>query len=83
MIEKGRRKAALFDVRRMASEPGLEEAQRLEARHAVAADDQVVVDGDAQGPAGVDHLAGHIDVRAGRRRIAGRVVVEEPTKINK
>ena len=57
MIEEGRRKAALFDVWSTAGEQGLEQAQRLEARHPVAADDQVVVDGDAQGPAGVDRLA--------------------------
>eukprot|EP01035_Chromulina_nebulosa_P037303 gene37303-50340_t len=47
---------------------GSHQAQRLETGHAVAADHQVIMDSDAQGPGGLDDLAGHVDVggRGGR-----------------
>lgn len=45
---------------------GSEQAEGAEAGHAVATDHQVVVDGHAQGTAGLHHLPGHLDV--GRRR---------------
>ena len=43
----------------------------------VAADDQMVVDRDAQGPAGLDHLAGHVDVGLAVPGIARGVVVHQ------
>ena len=44
---------------------------------ALAADDDVVVDGDAERPRRIDDLLRHVDVGARRRRIAGGVVVHE------
>ena len=44
---------------------------------AVAADDQVVVDGDAELLADLDDRLRHLDVGARRRRVAGGVVVDE------
>ena len=43
---------------------------------AVAADDDVVVDSDAEGRRGVDDLARHLDVGARRRRVARGAVVD-------
>ena len=37
----------------------------------------VIVDGDAEGLRGVDDLLCHLDVGGRRRRVAGRVVVDE------
>lgn len=59
------------------------QSQRLEARDPVAADDQMVVDGDAQGAAGFDDLAGDLDVGGGGRGVARGVVVEEPMELAK
>src|SRR5438876_12373886 len=42
----------------------LDQPQRLEAGHAVAADDEVVVHGDPERPAGLDDLAGDVDAVA-------------------
>ena len=47
------------------------------ARVPVAADDQVVVDGDAERLADLDDRLRHLDVGARRRRVAGGVVVDE------
>ena len=55
-----------------------EEAQRPEAGGPVAADHQVVVNGDAQGAGGFDDFLGHGDVGLGRRRVAGWMVVDHP-----
>src|SRR5215207_1502863 len=43
--------------------------EALEAGVALFADDDVVVDGDAQRPGGIDDLLGHVDVGARRYRI--------------
>lgn len=48
---------------------------------AVAADDDVVVDSDAQRFRGVDDLLRDIDVGARRRRIARRVIVDQPRRM--
>jgi len=42
----------------------------------VLADDDVVVDGDAERRRGVDDLLRYLDVGTGRRRIAGGEVVD-------
>lgn len=68
------------DERKIWGQPGhrrecSKQTQRLEAGDPVAADDQMVVDGDAQGAAGLDDLAGDLDVRGRRGGVAGRVVV--------
>lgn len=54
------------------------QAEGLEAGRAVAADDQVVVDGDAHGAGRLDDLAGHVHVGGRGRRIARWVVVDHP-----
>jgi hypothetical protein len=41
------------------------------------ADDEVVVDGDAEALARLDDRAGDIDIGAARRGVAARVVVEQ------
>jgi hypothetical protein len=43
------------------------------------ADDDVVVRLDAEGLRHLDHVAGHLDVGAGRRRVARWVIVQEAT----
>ncbi len=48
----------------------------------VAADDDVVVDEDAERLGDVDDLARHLDVGGRGRRVAGRVVMERPTQFN-
>ena len=55
----------------------LNQPQRLKTGVAVAADDDVVVQGNAERPGGIDDLFRHIDVGARRRRIAGRVIVNK------
>jgi hypothetical protein len=52
--------------------------QRLQARMAVLADDDVVVHGDAEGPGHVDDGLRHLDVGARGRRIAGGMIVHQP-----
>jgi hypothetical protein len=52
--------------------------QRLQARVAVLADDDVVVHGDAERPGDVDDRLRHLDVRARGRRIAGGMIVHQP-----
>lgn len=59
-----------------------DQLQSLEARMAVAADDDVVVDGDAERGGDVDDRLGHLDVGAGGRRVSRGVVVERPTQFN-
>jgi hypothetical protein len=54
-----------------------DQPQPLQARVAVLADDDVVMHRDAERLPGVDHRLGHLDVGAGRRRIARGVVVHE------
>ena len=55
--------------------------ERLEAGDAIAADDEVVVDGDPQAAARLDDLPRDVDVGGGGRRIARRVVVQEPMEL--
>jgi hypothetical protein len=43
------------------------------------ADDNVVVHGNAERLRHLDDLLGHLDVRAGRRRVAGGMVVHNKT----
>ena len=45
---------------------------------ALPADDDVVMNGHAQGLAGIDDLSGHIDVGARWRGISGGMVVHQP-----
>ena len=59
------------------------QAKRLETGDPVTADDQVVMDADAQAARRLDDLSGDLHVGLRRRRIAGRVVVHEPVKIGK
>ena len=49
---------------------------------AAAADDDMVVDGDAERRRGLDDLAGDGDVGFRRGRVAGRVVVDQTTLIH-
>ncbi len=44
---------------------------------AARADDDVVVDRDAQVPGGLDDVAGELDILAARLRIAARMVVDD------
>lgn len=60
-----------------------DELQALQARMAVAADDDVVVHGDPHRPRRLDDGARHVDVGAGRGRIPRRVVVDQPVKLRK
>lgn len=56
----------------------LDQQQALHRGVALAADDDVVVHGDAERLRRVDDLLGHLDVGAGRCGVAGWVVVELP-----
>jgi len=51
--------------------------QALEARVTLAADDDVIVNRDAERRGGLGDLLGHLDVGARRRRVAGWVIVDE------
>ena len=42
-------------------------------------DDDVIVDGDAEGRRDIDDLAGHLDIGPGGRGIAGGMVVDHPS----
>ena len=53
----------------------LQQSQRLEAVVAGLADDDVVVDRDAELGGGLLDLARHLDVGFGRRRVARGVIV--------
>jgi len=55
----------------------LQQAQAPEARMALAADHQVIVDGDAQRLGCGLHLARHLDVVARRLGIATGVIVDQ------
>jgi hypothetical protein len=46
----------------------------------VLADDDVVVHDDAERVGDIDDPARHLDIRLRRRRIAGGVVVQEPSE---
>ena len=46
---------------------------------AIAGDDQVIVDDDAERPGDVDDRSRHVDIGARRGRIAGGMIVEIPT----
>ena len=50
---------------------------------AFTADDDVIVDGDAEGAGGVDDGPGHLDVGARGGRVAGRVVMDHPSNFGK
>ena len=53
--------------------------QRLEARVAVLADDEVVVNRDAKRACDLDDRLGHLDVGAGGGRITRGMVVQNQT----
>ena len=55
-----------------------DQPQPLEAGVAVPADDDVVVDRDAEGLGRLDDGLRHVDVGVRRRRVARGVVVDEP-----
>src|SRR5262245_17987562 len=57
--------------------PPSNQLEALEAGVALASDDDVVVDGDAQRPGGIDDLLGHVDIGARRGGIARGVVVHQ------
>lgn len=50
----------------------------LQAGMAVPADDDVVVDGDAERAGDLDHRLRHLDVGPRRRGVARRMVVDHP-----
>ena len=58
---------------------GLQQPEAAEARMALAADDEVIVDCDAERLGGGADLLGHLDVVARRLGIVGRVVVQQAT----
>ena len=47
---------------------------------AILADDDVVMDRDAERLCDLDDMLRHLDIGVGRRRIAGRVVAHQPTE---
>ncbi len=55
----------------------LQQSQRLEAAVTGLADDDVVVDRDAELGGGLLDLARHLDVGLGRRRVARGVIVHQ------
>src|SRR5439155_7037171 len=57
----------------------LDHSQPLHAGMPVLADDEVIVQGDAERAGDVDDRFCHLDIRLRWRRIAGRVVVHETT----
>src|SRR4051812_34103925 len=57
--------------------PPSQQFQAAKACMAAAGDDQVIVDPDRQLVGRLDDLAGDLDIGARRRRVAGRVVVDE------
>lgn len=79
MVPRGRASDRRFAERRRHGdgfEPS-DQLQPLEAGVALAPDDHVVVDLDAERAGDVDDLARHRDVGVRRRRVAGRVVVDQ------
>ena len=56
----------------------LDQPQRSEADMPVLADDNMIVNGDAQRLRRVDDRLGHLDIGARGRRISRRMVVDEP-----
>src|SRR5205085_8429108 len=59
----------------VAAEYASNQPECLEARVALAADDDVIVERNAERAGGLDDLFGHFDVGARRARVAGRMVV--------
>ena len=57
--------------------------QALQAGVAVLADDDVVVNRNAERIGDADDRLGHLDVGGGRRRITARVIVHQPVKLRK
>jgi hypothetical protein len=57
--------------------------QRLQAHMPVLADDQVVMHRDPERLRHVDDRLRHLDIGRRWRRIAGRVIVQEPANISK
>ena len=45
----------------------------------IPGDNHMVVDGDPKQTATFSNLLGHVDISPGRRGIAGRVIVHQPT----
>jgi hypothetical protein len=56
---------------------GLDQFEALQARMAVATDDDVVVHRNAERLDHGDDLLRHLDVGARRRRVAGRMIVQD------
>ena len=54
-----------------------DQAELFEARRTLAADDEMVVDLQAEDARSIVDLPRHFDVSARRRRIAGRMVVDQ------
>src|SRR5262245_63818572 len=55
----------------------LDQLEPLQARVSILADDDVVVHGDAERFRHLDDRLGHLDVGARRRRVAGRMVMDQ------
>src|ERR1035437_7689570 len=55
----------------------LDQLQPLQAGMPVLADDDVIVDGDAERSGDIDDRPGHLDIRQRRRRIAGGMIVHQ------
>lgn len=54
-----------------------DQSQTLEADMPILADDDVIMHGDAEWLGGIDDRLGHVDISAGRGRVAAWVVVDE------
>src|SRR5258708_36202411 len=67
---KYRRKSDAISMASMGEATSSQQPLALEADMALAADDDVVVDRDAERARGLDDLACHVDVGAARRRVA-------------
>ena len=53
-----------------------DQPELFEARCALAADDEMVVDLQTEDARRIDDLPGHLDIGPGRRRVAGRMIVD-------
>src|SRR6266849_5819654 len=67
--------STFWQVRSCSNQP-----QRLEARVALAGDDDVVVQRDAERAGGLDDLLRHLDIGARGAGIAGGMIVHEATQ---
>jgi hypothetical protein len=53
------------------------QAKPAKAGMPIPCDDHMVVDGNTKEPAHLDNLLGHVDIGAGWRRVARRMIVDE------